>query len=198
MFSSFINLLSRLDDGLEKGVRRHPLLSLGLVVAVFFAGFSFCVNQPAVDVTGPSAVDESQLQGLGKYLLDRPFFDKFPVDEKAKYEIYYFTKKGVAIYAILEYYKEIDEFFFFKALLGRMAYWFPHSKIKGLTKYKLEDCEGPGTFNVKLTVFEDPKGGKKKRVFYSWKQFKRDTLPSKVDKKLADLITRADGVSSPK
>ena len=196
MLSSILAFLSKLDDSFERGVRRHPLLALCLVITVTLVGFSFFQGEPAAQIRGPEPVDESQLQGLGKYLLGRPFIDKFPVDEKAKYEIYFFSKKGVAVYAIVEYYKEIDEFFFFKALLGRMVYWFPHSKLKGLTKYKLEECKGPGTFNIKLTIAEDPKKGKKERVYYSWKEFKRDSLPNCLSNKVHDLTQRLDGVAS--
>ncbi len=196
MFSAIMNLLGKLDDALENCLRRHPLVCLCLLVTLLGGAYlSYPTSDLEFDVKGPNT--DSELTGLGKYLVDRPFFDKFPVDDRAKYEIYYFTKKGVAIYANLEYYKEVDEFFFYKALLGRMVYWFPHSKLKGLTKYTLEDCQGPGTFNVKLTLHEDPKGNKKKRVFYSWKQFKRDSLPKKLNGKLENLVERADGVTSP-
>ena len=185
MYSSISRFFSWADDALEDLFLSRPKGSLLLLTCILIFVFS-----PLAPRGFEAACQEegTSLERLDKYLLERPFFDKFPADEKAKYEIYYLTKKGVGVFAILEHYKEIDEFFFFKAVLGRMAYWFPHSKIKGFTRYKLENCEGPGSFNLKLTLEEDPKAGKKKRVYYSWKEFEKDSLPENLCESIAALV----------
>lgn len=116
--------------------------------------------------------DESEITGLTKFFYKRPFLDKFPRDQHDKYKVYFFTDKSVGAYMEMEYMKQINEFFLFKRVLNRFAYVFPYSKLKGMTRFKLESCEGPGTFDLKMTVINDPKFNKEKRVFYSWKSFK--------------------------
>jgi hypothetical protein len=115
---------------------------------------------------------DPEVTGLSQLFYKRPFFDKFPADQHEKYNVYFFTDKSVGAYMEMEYMKQINEFFLFKKVLNRFAYLFPHSKLKGMTRFALESCEGPGTFDLKMTVFNDPKKNKEKRVFYSWKSFK--------------------------
>jgi len=185
LFGTFDDALDVILVGSWRAARRRPLFA-GLVVLALVAlgGALWCDGAPA-------AGDDAEV-AIGSYFFDRPYFDKFPSDEQAKYHIYFFTKKGLAIYAELQYYREEDEFFFFKAVLDRCFYWFPHSKLKGMTPVAVADCEGPGSFDLKLTVKEDPKRNKKERVFYSWRSFQRDGLPAWMQTRLTELERQAE------
>ena len=116
--------------------------------------------------------DNSAIAGLSQFFYQRPFLDKLPRDQHDKYNVFFFTDKSVGAYIEVEYMKQINEFFLFKKVLNRFAYVFPYSNLKGMTRYTLESCDGPGTFDLKLTIINDPKNNKQKRVFYSWKSFK--------------------------
>jgi len=129
-------------------------------------------NYTEVPVVISETSDDIETQGLAKYFHKRPFFDKFPSDQHGKYKVYFFSDKSVGAYIEMEYMKQINEFFLFKKVLNRFGYVFPYSKLKGITRFTIEGCEGPGTFDLKMTLFNDPKVKKQKRVFYSWRNFK--------------------------
>ena len=118
-------------------------------------------------------VDDVEAAVSWSYFYKRPFFDKFPSDPHGTYNVYFFSDKSVAAYIEIEYMKQINEFFFFRRILNRFGYMFPYSKRKGISRFTLESCDGPGTFDLKLTIVNDPKADKKPRVFYSWRNFKQ-------------------------
>ena len=182
-----VNTLKRaftlFDETLEYLVFKRPV-SLLLVATICL--LSWVVAGPcSVQDETKTAATETQ-NHLKKYLCNRPFIDQFPIDPRKTYHIYIFTKQGHGAFITSQNFKQIIEIFFYEVKQGKMRYFFPNAKQKGVTNIKMDDSRGPGTFDIALTIREDPKNNRRPKKYFSWKKYK----PRKGMEQLAKQIER--------
>ena len=156
------------DEALDYLLFKRPIaLFLVLTLGIFcWYGSADKALQPTEEQA------QSENAKLRKYLHNRPFIDQFPIDPRKTYHIYVFTKQGNGAFITSQNFKQVIEIFFYSVKDNKLKYWFPNAKQKGTTHFKLEDSRGPGTFDIKLVLREDPKNNKRPKPYYSWKKYK--------------------------
>lgn len=109
---------------------------------------------------------------LSAYLKERPWADRFPTDPSELVRLYYFGKNGSGAYIEAQNYKQVIEVCFYTAVRGRLLYWFPHSRLKGTTRWAISEATGPGSFDLRLELSADPKRKGTTTSYGSWKSYR--------------------------
>jgi hypothetical protein len=94
-------------------------------------------------------------------LIDRNWLDKMPETEKDRLHVYRFVPKmGGGVYQDRTLYKGTFELFKFKVTGDEIHFNLPETKQKVVSSYKIEEVTGPKPFDLRLTIFESPRGPK--------------------------------------
>ena len=125
---------------------------LGLVVAL-----AACSHKSA----GISAEEQ------GKLLIDRNWIDRMPETERDKLHVYRFVPNmGGGVYQDRTIYKGTFELFKFAVDGDHIDFDLLETHDHVRSQFKIEDTDGPANFDLKLTVYSDPRGPS---VYYGWR-----------------------------
>jgi hypothetical protein len=100
-------------------------------------------------------------------LIDRNWLDKMPETDRDKLHVYRFVPKmGGGVFQDRTLYKGVFELFNFEATGDEIRFSLPETKTKVTSAYKIEAVSGPASFDLRLTIFDDPRGP---RTYYGWR-----------------------------
>jgi hypothetical protein len=99
-----------------------------------------------------------------KLLIDRNWLDRMPETERDRLHVYRFVPNmGGGVYQDRTLYKGTFELFKFAATGDEIKFDLPETKEKVSSAYAIEQVTGPKPFDLRLTIFESPRGPK---VYY--------------------------------
>src|SRR3954470_5123728 len=101
-----------------------------------------------------------------KLLIDRNWIDRMPENHTDKLHVYRFVPSmGGGVYQDRTLFKGTFELFMFKVERGdHIVFDLPETGEKVTSQFRIEKVDGPAPFDLKLTVFSDPRGP---RTYYS-------------------------------
>jgi hypothetical protein len=99
-------------------------------------------------------------------LIDRNWIDRMPETTKDRLHVYRFVPSmGGGVYQDRTLFKGTFELFMFAVERGdHIVFTLPETHEKVTSQFTIEKVTGPGPFDLKLTVFSDPRGP---REYYS-------------------------------
>lgn len=171
-------LFRRLDEAAEHWlfdvVFATRTRTLGVLTAVG-VGLYMCMAPCATLVTceASPSVAAAEAQSLD-LLIDRPWFDGYPVNPTPQkpYHAYMFTSDGMGLFVTLKSrYRQEIELFYFKLKGEKIEIYLPETKTKASGRVSITDANGPGDFDVKLSLAADPKNEGKAADYYSWRHW---------------------------
>jgi hypothetical protein len=102
-----------------------------------------------------------------KLLIDRNWLDRMPETDRDRLHVFRFVPKmGGGVYQDRTLYKGTFELFKFKATGDEIHFDLPETKTRVVSAYTIDEVTGPEPFDLRLTVFESPRGPK---VYYGVK-----------------------------
>jgi hypothetical protein len=123
---------------------RIPMLALALALAA-------CSSSSSSKAV--SADDARQL------LIDRNWLDRMPETERDRLYVYRFVPNmGGGVFQDRTLYKGTFELFRFSATGDEIHFDLPETKTKLTSSYRIEEVSGPEPFDLRLTIFDDPRG----------------------------------------
>ena len=132
----------------------HALFRTFLLTAAaaVFAMLAACSSSPKSEAV---PADEAQ-----QLLIDRNWLDKMPETERDRIHVYRFVPKmGGGVYQDRTLFKGTFELFMFKVERGdHLVFDLPETGEKVTSQFKIENVSGPAPFDLKLTIFSDPRG----------------------------------------
>jgi hypothetical protein len=94
-------------------------------------------------------------------LIDRNWLDRMPETERDRLHVYRFVPNmGGGVFQDRTLYKGMFELFNFEATGDEIRFNLPETKTKVTSAYKIEEVSGPEPFDLRLTIFDDPRGAK--------------------------------------
>lgn len=94
-------------------------------------------------------------------LIDRNWLDRMPETERDRLHVYRFVPNmGGGVFQDRTLYKGQFELFNFEATGDEIRFSLPETKTKVISAYKIEEVSGPEPFDLRLTIFDDPRGPK--------------------------------------
>jgi len=94
-----------------------------------------------------------------RLLLDRNWIDRMPETERDKLHVYRFVPSmGGGVFQDRTIFKGTFELFMFKVEGDHIRFVLPETKEDVRSQFKIENVSGPEPFDLKLTVFTDPRG----------------------------------------
>lgn len=100
-------------------------------------------------------------------LIDRNWLDRMPETERDHLFVYRFVPNmGGGVFQDRTLYKGTFELFHFEATGDEIRFNLPETKTKVTSSYKIEAVDGPASFDIKLTIPDDPRGPK---VYFGWR-----------------------------
>lgn len=187
--SGLKRLFRALDDGLEtlifdRLLRGRGRLLASLVGLAILGGLLW-------STAAPPPVEQNDAAGGMQWLQNRPWWDKYPNDPRAKYHVYLFTNnRNIGAYVEVTAYRANYEFFLYKVVGNKLVYFFPENKQKGMTKIDVKEAR-QGSFDLALAFEADPRGGEKPNKYFSWKKIKggriEEALLERVNEAVAEL-----------
>lgn len=190
MMKRLKRLVRVLDDGLEALIFDRFLHGRGkaFVVIACLAAFGACLWTGASPLS--TTADHGETTDL-KWLQNRPWWDKYPNDPRAKYHVYLFTKnRNIGAYVEVTAYRANYEFFLYKVVGSKLVYFFPENKQKGMTKIDIAEAR-EGSFDLRLNFEADPRGGERPKKYFSWKKIKGEgpeaVMLERLEKAIAEL-----------
>ena len=120
-----------------------------------------------------------------KLLLDRNWIDRMPETERDRLHVYRFVPSmGGGVFQDRTLYKGMFELFTFKVERGdHIVFDLPETNEKVTSQFKIEQVDGPAPFDLKLTIFTDPRGP---HVYYGMRS-ETDRDGRLLEQKLAAL-----------
>jgi hypothetical protein len=117
-------------------------------------------------------------------LVDRNWLDVWPKSETERLHVYRFVPNmGGGVYQDRTLYKGTFELFKFKATGDEIHFDLPETKTKVQSPYTIDQVTGPEPFDLRLTIFESPRGPK---VYYGRKA-ETDPHGTQLEESLAQL-----------
>ena len=128
-------------------MRNSLMLSLLSAVSVVTA----CSSPPSPRLSTDDARD---------VLIDRNWLDRMPQTEKDRLHVYRFVPSmGGGVYQDRTLYKGTFELFMFSVEHGdHIAFTLPETHEKVTSQFAIDKVAGPEPFDLKLTIFSDPRG----------------------------------------
>ena len=119
------------------------LCALGLVGA--------CSSKSAQELSANDARD---------VLINRNWIDRMPENTTDRLHVYRFVPSmGGGVYQDRTLYKGTFELFMFKVERGdHLVFTLPETHEKVTSQFAIERVDGPAPFDLKLTIFTDPRG----------------------------------------
>ena len=94
-------------------------------------------------------------------LIDRNWLDRMPETERDRLHVYRFVPKmGGGVYQDRTLYKGTFELFKFRATGDEIRFDLKETNTKVTSAYKIDHVTGPEPFDLRLTIFESPRGPK--------------------------------------
>jgi hypothetical protein len=120
---------------------------------VLVAALAACSSSPS-----SNAVDTEEAQ---KLLIDRNWMDRMPETDRDHLFVYRFVPNmGGGVFQDRTLYKGTFELFRFEATGDEIKFDLLETKSKVTSAYKIEQVSGPEPFDLRLTIFDDPRGPK--------------------------------------
>lgn len=117
-----------------------------------------------------------------KVLVNRNWIDRWPTTKQDKIHVYRFVPNmGGGVYQDRTIFKGTFELFRFEANKGEIEFDLVETNQKVVSKFRIDEIDGPHPFDLRLTVTADPRGP---QVYYG---IRSETDPDGLllDKKLA-------------
>ena len=94
-----------------------------------------------------------------KLLLDRNWIDRMPRTERDKLHVYRFVPAmGGGVFQDRTLYKGTFELFKFSTKGDELRFDLPETRQKIVSKFRIDEVDGPEPFDLKLTIAADPRG----------------------------------------
>ena len=94
-----------------------------------------------------------------KLLLDRNWIDRMPMTERDRLHVYRFVPSmGGGVFQDRTLYKGEFELFRFETSADEIRFDLPETGTKVVSKFHIENVDGPAPFDLKLTIHADPRG----------------------------------------
>lgn len=95
----------------------------------------------------------------GKLLIDRNWIDRMPKTRDDKLHVYRFVPSmGGGVFQDRTIFKGTFELFTFKISGDHLEFALPQTREKATSQFRIEKVDGPAPFDLKLTIFSDPRG----------------------------------------
>jgi hypothetical protein len=92
-------------------------------------------------------------------LIDRNWIDRMPQTERDKLHVYRFVPSmGGGVFQDRTLYKGTFELFHFSAKGDELHFVLPETHQDIVSKFRIEEVNGPKPFDLKLTIEADPRG----------------------------------------
>ncbi|HEU4727386.1 MAG TPA: hypothetical protein VFT22_05845 [Kofleriaceae bacterium] len=123
------------------------LLVLSALVAL---GAAAC-SRPSSQLSASDARD---------VLIDRNWIDRMPESMTDRLHVYRFVPSmGGGVFQDRTLFKGTFELFMFRVERGdHLVFELPETREKVTSEFKIENVDGPAPFDLKLTIFTDPRG----------------------------------------
>ena len=136
--------------------------------------------------TAPKSLPADEARQL---LIDRNWIDKMPETERDRLHVYRFVPKmGGGVYQDRTLYKGTFELFKFKATGDEIRFDMKETNTRVSSAYKIDEVTGPEPFDLRLTIFESPRGPK---TYYGVKA-ETDPHGEQLEATLAKIAESAD------
>lgn len=121
-----------------------------LVVLVLALAMAACSSNPP-----PLSASDAR-----EVLIDRNWIDRMPENTTDRLHVYRFVPSmGGGVFQDRTLYKGVFELFMFKVERGdHIVFDLPETHEKVTSQFKIETVDGPAPFDLKLTIFSDPRG----------------------------------------
>ena len=128
--------------------------NLALVAVVVALGAAACSSKSTSHSQQLSAADARDV------LINRNWMDRMPQTQTERLHVYRFTPSmGGGVYQDRTIFKGTFELFMFKVERGdHIVFDLPETHEKVTSQFQIEKVSGPEPFDLKLTIFTDPRG----------------------------------------
>ncbi|HEY5920666.1 MAG TPA: hypothetical protein VIV11_03305 [Kofleriaceae bacterium] len=110
-----------------------------------------CSSSKQSDIVGD---DEAR-----KLLLDRNWIDRMPETTRDRLHVYRFVPSmGGGVFQDRTLYKGTFELFRFETAADEIRFDLPETNTKIVSKFRIENVDGPAPFDLKLIIPADPRG----------------------------------------
>jgi hypothetical protein len=122
-----------------------------LVIFVLCGAVTACSSRPSSQLSQNDARD---------VLINRNWIDRMPENQTERLHVYRFVPSmGGGVYQDRTLFKGTFELFMFKVERGdHIAFDLPETHEKVTSQFKIEQVSGPAPFDLKLTIYSDPRG----------------------------------------
>src|SRR5689334_988504 len=118
---------------------------------LLLAMFAACSPSRTSDI-----VDDGQAR---KLLLDRNWIDRMPETPRDRLHVYRFVPSmGGGVYQDRTLFKGTFELFVFRVEGDHITFQLPETHEKVTSQFAIERVDGPRPFDLKLTIWNDPRG----------------------------------------
>lgn len=126
-------------------------------------------------------VDDAEAR---KLLLDRNWIEQMPETERDRFHVYRFVPSmGGGVFQDRTIFKGTFELFQFETAADEIRFNLLETHDKVVSKFRIEEVEGPEPFDLKLTIAADPRGP---QVYYGMRS-ETDRDGTKLDARLRTL-----------
>jgi hypothetical protein len=128
-----------------------PMRNLPAALALCALGMVGACSKPSQELSTNDARD---------VLINRNWLDRMPENTTDRLHVYRFVPSmGGGVYQDRTLYKGTFELFMFKVERGdHIVFNLPETQEKVTSQFKIEQVDGPAPFDLKLTIFTDPRG----------------------------------------
>jgi hypothetical protein len=103
--------------------------------------------------------DPLSASDAGDVLIDRNWIDRVPENTTDRLHVYRFVPSmGGGVYQDRTLFKGTFELFRFKVEGDHIVFALPETREKVTSQFQIERVAGPQPFDLKLTIFSDPRG----------------------------------------
>lgn len=123
-------------------------------------------------------VDDSEAR---KLLLDRNWIERMPETERDHFHVYRFVPSmGGGVFQDRTIFKGTFELFQFETAADEIRFNLLETHDKVVSKFRIEEVDGPKPFDLKLTIAADPRGP---QIYYGMRS-ETDRDGTKLDARL--------------
>jgi hypothetical protein len=116
-----------------------------------------------------------------KLLLDRNWLTEMPESERDRFDVYRFVPSmGGGVFQDRTIFKGTFELFQFETAADEIRFNLLETHTKVISKFRIEEVDGPPPFDLKLTIEADPRGPR----FYYGMRAETDRDGTKLEARL--------------
>ncbi len=141
-------------------------LAPGMKLALTFAAAALLVDGMVACSRSSRSSDETHVSSsqAKNLLIDRNWIDRMPQTDRERLHVYRFVPSmGGGVYQDRTLFKGTFELFQFSATGDEIKFDLPETKTKVTSAYSIDEVTGPEPFDLRLTIYESPRGPK---VYY--------------------------------